>query len=447
MKKIISTLALATLAFGSVFADVTFTTNYRTRMAGFSRVINSSGKYVDSSNKLQSYSPAADGELHNSYLFAQRGYAEASDDFAIGVSNDFGGAFVKINPNLQKKESSDDRVPGLNAYYGYVNFGALTLTAGFLDGRSNGAYRLTDYIGHNLEGQDAYGQLGSMHTKAVSFKADDITWYDGEERPVGILTYKGEFGDTVVAADLVAAAVDNKDATGRWDNSKIHAAFGARVDVKLPIADFQFVVKEQKNHSKANPAVTKRSVAFSVAPNFGENMSLALSTSLGFYNGDLTDFNGDVRFVFKTGNIAFTSLNKIGYVTDTGVSSYNPLGYEAHVGLCFVKNDGTLGWQKNAESQSSMWNVLGFSMELSEKLTVFANVGDIIGFNAGKKEIGDYGMELFVVPGVQLFATKNASITTALRVGVSNLLMDKDTYKDIEPAYGILVPVVFRVQL
>ena len=444
MKKIISTLALATLAFGSVFADVTFTTNYRTRMAGFSRVINAQPKYSND----------AYAEQHNSYLFAQRAYGSASDDFAIGVSNDFGGAFVKMNPELQTNAAGDSRVPKLNAYYGYVNFGALTLTAGLLDGRSNGAYRLTDYIGHNLEGQDAYGQLGSMHTKAVSFKADDITYYDGKERPVGILTYKGEFGDTVVTADLVAAAVDAHDsgdttneATNTWDGSKIHAAFGARVDVKLPIADFQFVVKEQKNHSKATPAVTKRSVAFSVAPNFGENMSLALSTSLGFYNGDLTDFNGDVRFVFKTGNIAFTSLNKIGYVTDTGVSSYNPLGYDAHVGLCFVKNDGTLGWQKNAESQSSMWNVLGFSMELSEKLTVFANVGDIIGFNAGKKEIGDYGMELFVVPGVQLFATKNCSITTALRVGVNNLLMDKDTYDKIEPAYGILVPVVFRVQL
>ena len=445
MKKIISTLALATLAFGSVFADVTFTTNYRTRMAGFSRVINAQPKYSND----------AYAEQHNSYLFAQRAYADASDDFAIGVSNDFGGAFVKINPNLKTNRSDDDRVPGLNAYYGYVNFGALTLTAGFLDGRSNGAYRLTDYIGHNLEGQDAYGQLGSMHTNAVSFKADDITWYDGKERPVGILTYKGEFGDTVVTADLVAAAVDNDDAKGTWDGSKIHAAFGARVDVKLPIADFQFVVKEQKNHpakaatqtEPAKPIVTKRSVAFSVAPNFGENMSLALSASLGFYNGDLTDFNGDVRFVFKTGNIAFTSLNKIGYVTDTGVSSYNPLGYDAHVGLCFVKNDGTLGWQKNAESQSSMWNVLGFSMELSEKLTVFANVGDIIGFNAGKKEIGDYGMELFAAPGVQFFATKGCSITTALRVGVSNLLMDKDTYDKIEPAYGILVPVVMRVQL
>ncbi|MBR0494567.1 MAG: hypothetical protein IJJ71_00135 [Treponema sp.] len=437
MKKIISTLALATLAFGSVFADVTFTTNYRTRMAGFSRVINAQ----------PIYSKDAYAEQHNSYLFAQRAYADASDDFAIGVSNDFGGAFVKINPNLQKQPSDDDRVPLLNAYYGYVNFGALTLTAGFLDGRSNGAYRLTDNIGHNLEGQDAYGQLGSMHTKAVSFKADDITWYDGKERPVGILTYKGEFGDTVVTADLVAAAVDNDGATNTWDGSKIHAAFGARLDAKLSFAAFQFVLKEQKNHSKATPAVTKRSVAFSVAPNLGENISLALSTALGFYNGDLTDFNGDVRFEFKSGNMVFTSLNKIGYVTDTGVSSYNPLGYDAHVGLCFVKNDGTLGWQKNAESQSSMWNLLGFSMGLSEKLTVFANFGDIVGFNAGRKEVGDFGLELFVAPGVQLFATKNCSITTALRVGVNNLLMDKDTYDKIEPAYGILVPVVLRVQL
>ena len=464
MKKIISTLALATLAFGSVFADVTFTTNYRTRMVGFSRVMNSSGNYFDSSNKLQSYSPAADEELHNSYLFAHAGYGAASDDFKVAVSNDFAGAAVRVNPQAMSKHADyAESNSAFGEYYGYVNVGPLTLTAGLIDGISNGAYRLTGAVGHNLEGQttDAYGQLGSMHKNAISFKADDISYFNGACRPLGMITYKGEFGDTTLTADLVAAAVDSEDKDATWDGKKMHAALGARVDLKLPFAAFQFVIKQHANKvsektvnktvvyesDSANDA--RRSVALSVAPNLGENISLALGTSLGFYNGDLTDFNGDVRFVFKSGNMTFSSLNKIGYVTDIGATGYlkNNLGYDTHVGLYFLDKKGTLKSQDNKASQSSMWNLLAFRMELSDSLAVFCNVGDLIGFNAGKQEIGDFGMELFAAPGVQFFATKNASITTAIRFGASNLLRDKDTYKDIEPAYGILVPVVLRVQL
>ena len=472
MKKIISTLALATLAFGSVFADVTFTTNYRTRMVGFSRVMNRSGKNPTSRT---SYSPAADAELHNSYLFAQRAYGDASDDFAIAVSSDIAGASVKMSPNLRKrgteapatgKDEVTDRVTGFGEYYGWVNLGAIKLTAGLVDGINNGNYRLTGEVGHNLGGEssDAFGYLGSMHSNAISFKADDLSWFNGKQRPVGMITYKGEFGDTVLTADLLAAAIDSDGATNTWDGHKIHSAFGARVDFKIPAVDVQFVFKQHAN--KVNAGTNKsdasneatRSVALHVAPNLGENLNLVVGGAAGFYNGDLTEFNADVRFLFKSGNMSFTSLNNISYITNAAAEGYlkGNLGYDAHVGLCFVDSTGALKKQESVASQSSMWNLIGFSMALSEKLTVFANVGDIIGFNAGCEkngkhynngEIGDFGMELFAAPGVQFFATKNCSITTALRLGVSNLLRDTDTYKDIEPAYGILVPVVLRVQL
>ncbi|MBR0100051.1 MAG: hypothetical protein IJP90_10115, partial [Treponema sp.] len=213
MKKIISTLALATLAFGSVFADVTFTTNYRTRMVGFSRVMNADG-YT---------STEAQAEKFNSYLFAQRAYGKASDDFAVAVSNDFGGAKVRVNPNLQTRGTVDDKSPELNEYFGYVNLGAIKLTAGLIDGINNGDYRLTGEVGHNLEGEsaDAYGQLGSMHKNAISFKADDIAYFNGDNRPVGMITYKGEFGDTVLTADLVAAAIDSDNKNNTWDGSKM----------------------------------------------------------------------------------------------------------------------------------------------------------------------------------------------------------------------------------
>ena len=434
MKKIISTLALATLAFGSVFADVTFTTNYRTRMAAFSRVMNA-----------DDWAATAKADRFNSYLFAQRGYDSASDDFKIEVANDFGGAGVRIDPSLGGNQDTSDDRSALAEYYGYVNLGAIKITAGLIDGISNGTYRLTDEVGaSNLCGEstDAYAP-GSMHGAAISFKADDITYFDGEKRPVGMITYTGDFGDTVLTADLVAAAIDNNNGSATWDGSEMHAALGARVDLKIPAADIQFVFKQ---HTNTN-AVSKRSVALHVAPAISENLSLALGGAAGFYNGDLSEFNADIRFMFKSGNMSITSLNTIGFVTDNGVSNGTSVGYDTHVGLVFVDSTGASASQDNRASQSSMWNLLAFRMEASEKLAVFCNIGDIIGFNAAHKEIGDYGMEFFLAPGFQFYATKNCSITSALRVGVSNLLMDDDTYTDIEPAYGILVPVVLRVQL
>ena len=433
MKKIISTLALATLAFGSVFADVTFTTNYRTRMAAFSRVMNA-----------DDWAATAKADRFNSYLFAHRGYDSASDDFKIEVANDFGGAGVRIDPSLAARGTNDDR-NALAEYYGYVNLGAIKITAGLIDGISNGTYRLTDEVGaSNLCGEstDAYAP-GSMHGAAISFKADDITYFDGESRPVGMITYTGDFGDTVLTADLVAAAIDNNNGSATWDGSEMHAALGARVDLKIPAADIQFVFKQHTNTS----TVSKRSVALHVAPAISENLSLALGGAAGFYNGDLSEFNADIRFMFKSGNMSITSLNTIGFVTDNGVRNGTTVDYGTHVGLVFVDSSGARAEQNNVASQSSMWNLLAFRMEASEKLAVFCNVGDIIGFNAAHKEIGDYGMEFFLAPGFQFYATKNCSISTALRVGVSNLLMDDDTYTDIEPAYGILVPVVLRVQL
>ena len=435
MKKIISTLALATLAFGSVFADVTFTTNYRTRMVGFSRVMNADG-YTNTDTQAEKFT---------SYLFKHNAYGSASDTFKVEVGNDFGGAGVRVDPNAE--DGNDSFVE----YYGYATIGSVTLTAGLIDGISNDEYRLTDEVGKsNLGGEstDAYAP-GSMHGKAITFQADDIAYFDGANRPVGMLTYNGDFGDTKITADLVAAAIDVHtdesilNSTTTWDGSKMHSALGFRVNAKLPAAGIQLVFKQHVNTTD----VSARSIALHVAPAINENISLAFGGATGFYNGELTEFNADIRFVFKTGNISITSLNTIGFITDAGVSNYDPVGYDTHVGLSYLKADGTMGYQTNAVSQSSMWNLLAFRMEASEKLAVFCNIGDVIGFNAAHKEIGDYGMEFFVAPGFQFYAAKNCSISTALRVGVSNLLMDDETYKDIEPAYGILVPVVLRVKL
>ena len=450
MKKIISTLALATLAFGSVFADVTFTTNYKTKMVGFSRVMSKNSWKPNGGNGPETPASSND-DAYNSYLLKHGAYAESSDDFKIAVSNDFGGAAVRVDPNLKAEGSADDTNNNLVEYYGYATLGSIKLTAGLIDGINNGDYRLTGEIGKaNLEAMDAYNP-GSMHKNAISFKADDIAYFDGDNRPVGMITYKGEFGDTVLTADLVAAAIDNTNKDTAWDGSKMHSALGARVDVKLPFAGMQFVFKQHTN----TKTEAKRSVAFHVAPVLGEDLNLVLGGATGFYNGELTEFNADIRFMFKSGNISITSLNTIGYIRNAAVEYMNDggnpkklkLGYGSHIGLNYLKSDGTMGSVANTESQSSMWNVIGFRMEASEKLAVFCNAGDIIGFNAGGKEIGDFGMELFVAPGVQLYATKNCSVTAAARVGISNLLMDNDEYDGIKPVYGILIPVVMRVQL
>lgn len=437
MKKIISTLAFATLAFGSVFADVKISANYRTQANAFSRVMAAH----DEAGKAQS---DAEKVRANSYFFSQKAgaYGGHADSLKISGSNDFGGVTFEINPN-----AATGKVSAFKQYNAFVKLGDFKLAAGrWQDGVMPGDYQLKkDADNSNLGGESfAAYKLGSLHGGAITVQSNDLCYFDGNSH-IGYIEYAADIGDMKLTADVVAASTKST----AWDGSDVYSGFGFQLDAKFDTWDFQFTFKQPD----IKDASSKRVVAFYAQPTFG-NLKATFGGAAGYIKGELSEFNTDIRFRYVSGPLSIANFNNISYMTDFGKTYYhgNKDGdYVKHVGAVFLDNAGALAYAKNTWSQSAMWNLVSVNYALSEKLTIIFNVGDLIGFNAGGKEMGDLGMELFAAPAVQVFAGKGASLTTALRVGMSNLLLDSDKHKDaygngVKPTLAVCVPVVFRVK-
>ena len=449
MKKIISTLAFATLAFGSSFADVKISANYRTQMNAFSRVMSSSNTSDASKDTKAVYPTTAEDVRANSYFFSQKSgaYGGHADSFKIAGSNDFGGVTFEINPN-----ASTGTVSAFKQYNAFVKLGDFKVAAGrWQDGIMPGDYQLKkDLDASNLGGETATAyKLGSLHSGALTVQANDLCYFAGNKH-IGYIEYAADLSDMKLTADLVAASTETDAAGTAWDGSDVFSGFGLQLDAKLESWDFQFTFKQPD----IRDASSKRVVAFYAQPTFGA-LKATFGGAAGYYKGELTEFNTDIRFRYATGAFSITSMNNISYMTNYALDSdsgyYTKKDYGKHVGAIFLNNTGALAYQKNAWSQSAMWNMLSFNYVANEKITAFVNLGDLIGFNAGGKEIGDLGMEFFFAPGAMFTAGKGATITTALRLGMSNMLLDGDEYKDnwgnsVKPAMAICVPVVFRVK-
>ncbi len=450
MKKIISVLALASLGLGIASADVKFTCNYRTQMGVFSRVMgygeNSvSGATSEAAKKSVKSAAAA---AYTSYLLDNLAYAADSDTFSIAASNDFGGVTVRIDP-----KGSDSSFT-LNQYSGYINVGSFKVSAGYWkDGVMNGAYQLkNDMDASNLGGETwAAYKLGSMFKKAVTSQVDDITSLAGTARATAYVTYKGDLGPCLLTADLAAIGLGGAKSpynTYNADND-VFSGFALRLDTKFESWDAQFVFKQ------ASIAAPERAIALHVQPLDWGSLKATFGGSLGFLNGDLTEYNADIRLRYVAGKLSITSLNNISAVTDSGwgqkTSAWTKEGeeisdYNKHVGLVYFTNGNKLVYDTNTVSQRAMWNMLAFRFAASDKLALTLELGDIVGFKA-KNNFGDCGIEAFVAPGLQFYAGKNCSISTCARVGISNLMLNSDDHKDVGPEYGIMIPAVIRVKL
>lgn len=426
MKKIISTLALATLAFGASFADVKFTCNYRTQAVAFSRVM-----------KADSYSATANGEKFQTYMLSNTAYGGDSDTFKMSASNDFGGVNVRIDPK------GSNGTLTLNEYNAYVKAGAFTLTAGYWkDGVMNGAYQLkNDADASNLGGETfAAYKLGSMFKKAITLQVDDITSFAGSAHATGYISYLGEFDALTLKADLAAVSLDGATT---WDGSNYYSGLAARIDARLETWDIQFVIKQ----ANITNGQAQRALALHVQPLAWGALKATFGGALGFYEGELTEYNADIRFRYADGPLSVTFFTNLSRITDYGATKMGVTDYNKHVGAYFLSSANKWTAQSNAASHSAMWNMLAIRFKVSDKLFLTGELGDIVGFKSAGKVFGDYGVEAFVAPGFQVFAGKNCSVSTCLRIGLSNLLMDSDKYKDIEPAMSMAVPVVMRVKL
>ena len=448
MKKIISVLALASLGLGIASADVKFTLNYRTQMAAASRIMGygdatksvakgkAFGEKDEATYKIQDYA-------YTTYMLNNLTYGGDSDNFSMSASNDVGGVTVRIDPKGSNSSFT------LNQYSGYIKLGAFTVTAGYWkDGVMNGAYQLkNDADASNLGGETfAAYKLGSMFKNAATLQVDDITSFAGKAKSTGYITYLGEFDSFTLKADLAAVGLGTKTYN---DDGDVFSGFALRLDTRFETWDAQFVFK-QANILKDK---SERALALYVQPLAWGALKATFGGSLGFYNGDLTEYNADIRFRYVVGKLSITSLNNISAVShdawnNISTSAGKISDYNKHVGLIAnIGGDSALAYFNNTASNRAMWNLLAFRFAATDSMFLTLELGDIVGFKGKGVTFGDCGIEAFVAPGLQFFAGKNCSISTCARVGFSHLALDSDDHKDEGPDYGILVPVVLRVKL
>jgi len=428
-------LALASLTLGIASADVKFTLNYRTQMSAFSRVM--------SKNATTDKAAGDKIDPYVSHLFSHKGYGSSSDNFSIKVSNDIAGATFRVDPDAAKGYFGSD-YGKLKEYNGYIKFGNLAVNAGLFDGKMNGDYQLkSDADASNLGGETfAAYKLGSIFKDAITTQVDDITSFKGKQALTGYISYDAAFGESKVTVDAAAIGLNG----GSYGSSTdVKSGFALRLNAKLSSdLSTQFIIKQAADNQRA--------LALHVQPKIG-NLKVTLGGALGFSNGDLEEYNADIRLYYKAGALSITSLNTIAARSDTATGS--TADYGKHVGAYYTNTANSLKNVANTASNRAMWNVIAVRFAVSESLVLTAEAGDIIGFKSnGKTFRDDYGVEAFVAPGLQIFAGKNCSISTCARFGFSNLLLDSDAhgvtdsgkYENVGVT-SLLVPVIMRVKL
>lgn len=456
MKKIISAVALASLALGVATADAKITLNYRTQAVGFSRLID-----APNTNGV-----AASPENEN-YWFQQKAYGTASDTVKFAVSSDFGGAVVRIDPK------ATDGSETLQDLQGYVKLGAFEIGAGtWKDGMFNGAYQLKNDSDNGNYGGETFAayKLGSMFAKSVTTQIDDIANLNANSSTsTGYAKWAGDLGDYEVTA--TGTLIGLKGST--WDSaSTIYSGFGLKLDIKGSVFDTQFVFKTGSNDSsKTVEKVTGEQRAFGLhtqAKGLIPSTTFTLGGAAGFVDGALTEINFDARARYASGPLSITFLNNISHITNDNTYSRG-LGLAKQVGAIYTDassdSDGklrsaatytSLKTAKTTDQQyfTVMWNMLGMRYNVNNNFALLFSAGDIvylndIGYAFADSDSGHYrdwlGMEVFAAPGLQLTAGKGATVSTYFRFGWTGVGAQENCGD--EKYFAFLVPVVVRVKM
>ena len=456
MKKIISVLALTSLAIGATFADVKFSVNYKTGMTAFSRVMsvarNDDGSAVTGTN------PTAFNDLYATYLFKQsKGYCDAVDTTTISASNDFGGVNFQFGPYAESSNGTLTTRANFKQWNAFIKIGSIGIYGGFwADGKMAGSYQLkNDQDNSNFNGADGIGnKLGSAFKSATTNQVTDIVGFAGSTAPSVFVEYTGDVGAAEIAARLSAISLGNTS----WvtdTSDPVFSGFAAQIDTKFEQLDAELTFKQ----ASLVKGKEERAVSLYVMPTLPvTGLSLSVGGALGFYAGDLGEYNVEARLRYVNGPMSVSMTNNVSHVTRDQVTNKGIAEYKTNKGAWWLSGGSTGTYGITNVATTVMVNEILFRYKINDTFTALFHYGDTVGLRSYSithkctDNFGDYGIEMFFAPGVQIFATAKTSIATYARIGLSHVGVttgdDSDYFgKDFAPEMAIVVPVIFRVRL
>ena len=438
MKKIIGAALLGTMAAGVFAADAKINLNFRHRLDAFSQV------KVDSDDEEEK------GTVRN--WMNQNGYnGPSADDFSFQLDGENAGAKV-----IWEIDNENMRLSA-KQYFGYMRFnagpGVLTLEAGrWNNGYADDAYRV-NADARNLEGLDferfklgtifaVYDEKGekdktSNDIKGLTF-VDDLNFGGNVS---GFASYKFNVNNDIFL-NLTVGGVqkDNFDTYKDGDTTtNWKSALASRIQFGMKnLLNAEFIYKKW--------APRYNTFALYLMPQVMDALTLNVGGAVETFSGNrsnekYTDWAVDLRLRYQVmdplsvtffTNISGTNVDK-GRAIAAGIVGNDD--DQTEYGNAWIMND------TDFKFKTVMWNQLGARYVVNDALTATFNVGLISLLKKGDGNNSPYGPEWRVVPGVEVFADKNASIWAA--VALSGAMADDDKGS----VFAVNIPVIFRVKM
>ena len=454
MKKIIGAALLGTMAAGVFAADAKINLNYRSRLEAFAQDTIDDGTDKKTTREWMDWQDA--------------GYSAAStDNMSFTLNGERAGAklTVVVNNNVSNKSGSSIENTGgffqLNEFSGWMNFpigpGTLTLRTGnWKDGYADGNYRVKkDVDAMNAEALDFERfKLGAILNGSKGLKfADDLTSGKGQTATSGFADYDFKLSDDMSLNFLVGGThvkdfdeVVDGDTTTKWMSS-----FSSRIQFNMKNAvNAELIYKNA--HSADTPLV--HTFALYVMPQIMKELTLNIGGAMEVYSGTKDDKTGEKDDYMDWAvdlRARYQVMDPLSITFYTNISGTN-LDAGRQISSGIAGTDGSKGWtrakipdedgkagQYTAKFKTAMWNQLGLRYVVNDTIAATLNVGLITPLAKGDGNDFSYAPEWRVVPGVQVFADKNASIWTAAVFSGASV----EDYS----VFNFSVPVIFRVKM
>jgi len=424
MKKVIGAVLASTLVAGVAFADPAITLNFRQRAYLYDQTQTYKGDGTDDTNKVTK-------------MWDFTGYGGDTDCFVVDISTDYAGAHLDTDYGTGTVGKTETTA-SIDAYYGWVKFGGLTITGGKSDTRytdklTNGATQinLTDQESIKL-GVDKYA-FGS-NKGIVGIDSDNFTAIDGTKATSLVAAYAVK--DLPGTLTLKAGIVDNNYKTDISTDDDIkyqYAGYAFNAAYLQPgLVDLEAIVKMPEQDQTVFGVFgtllavknLKAVVGFTYAnDSIGDSVDWSSATygttSSTQYRSKHTEMAFDVRAKYQINDKTQTV---------------------AHFNYSSVKPDGE-------DAETAMYIIGDASYIVNDLVTGELSAGYFAN-DLDDNDSADVGENYFVVePAVQFTAGKNAILSAGFRYQAAVNTGDVKDSTETNTKSRMSIPMVFRVKM